>query len=96
MRRVDGNIANNLGVNFFTWNCQKGLIDDNMEPSTKVEDIRIFLETHGDDVLAVIEAGLHGPLFRTKWRRPMSTADIMSILHQPGYKILLPATWYHH
>ena len=39
-----------------------------MEPSTKVEDIRIFLETHGVDVLAVIEAGLYGPLSRTKIR----------------------------
>ena len=54
MRRVNGNIAHKLGVKFSTWNCQKGLNDDNMEPSTKVEDIRIFLETHGVDVLAVI------------------------------------------
>ena len=63
-----------------------------MEPSS----IGIFLETHGIDVIAVMEAWLHGPLSRTKSRRPLSTADIMSILHQPGYKILLPATWSHH
>ena len=71
----------------------KGLIDDKVEPSHKVEDIGIFLETHGVDVLAVMETGIHVPLSRTRRRRPLSTADIMSILHQPGYKILLPAIW---
>ena len=81
MKRVNGNIAHKLGVKFSTWNSQKGLIEDNMEPSTKGEDIRIFLETHGVDIVAVIEAGLHGLLSRTKRRRPLSTADIMSILH---------------
>ena len=35
-----------------------------MEPSTKVEDIRIFLDTHVVDVLAVIEAGLHHPGYK--------------------------------
>ena len=55
----------------------------------------MLLETDRVDVLAVIEAGLHGPLSRTKKRRPLCTADIMSILYQPGYKILLPATWSH-
>ena len=96
MRHINENITHKLGVKFSTWNCQKGLIDDNMEPLTKVEETGTFLETHGVDVLAVIEAGFHGPLSRTKRRSPLSTVDIMSILHQPRYKILLPATWSHH
>ena len=48
------------------------------------------------DVLVIRESGLNGPLSRIWRRRPMSTADIISMLHQPGYKILLSATWFHH
>ena len=84
MKRINGNInAHKLGVKFSTRNYQKGLINDKMEPSPKIEDIGIFLETHGVDVLAVLEAGLHGPFSRIGRRRPMPTAGIMLTLHQP-------------
>ena len=67
-----------------------------MEPSHKMENIGTFLETHGVYVLEVMEAGLQGPPYKIKKRRPMFIADIMFVLHQAGYNILLPATWYHH
>ena len=38
-----------------------GLLDEQNQPTPKVEDIQTFLEHHGVDVLALIEPELHGP-----------------------------------
>ena len=71
-----------------------GLLDEQNQPTPKIEDIQTFLEHHGVDVLALIEPELHGPHSRTFRRNPVSEQNLKQALFIPGYDILLPDTWY--
>ena len=67
-----GNRSGKHGCVLASWNCRMGLLDDQAQPTSKVEDIQIFLEHYNVDVLALAEPEVHGPQSRTFRRNPMS------------------------
>ena len=89
-----GNRNGKFGCTLSSWNCRMGLLDEQNQPTPKVEDIQTFLEHHGVDVFALIEPELHGPHSRTFRRNPLSEQNLRQALSIPGYDILLPDTWY--
>ena len=74
------------GYKIASWNCNRGLIINNMESeSDKLVDIKLF-----------IEADIHGPGSRTLRNKYYTTDEIRDKLHIDGYKIELPNTWTKH
>ena len=71
MKMVNGN--RRLGYNLGMWNCRRGLIQGNKEPSTKMIDVKNFLQKKNLHMLCLIEADLHGTTSRFKRLNPLST-----------------------
>ena len=76
-----------------SWNCRMGLLDKSNRPTTKLEDIQVFLEQNKVDVLALSEVELHGPHSRVYRRNPVTEESLKQALALPGYVIMLPDTW---
>ena len=91
---INGN--RNRGYNLGIWNCRKGLINGDGEASSKISEVKSFLEKKNLHMLCLIEADFHSASSRYKRRNPLTTGDIKAKLDIPGYKILLPMTWQKH
>ena len=91
---VNGN--RRIGYNVAVWNCRKGLVKSNKSPSTKMTDIQSYLENHQLDLFGIVESDLHAATSRIYRANPLSTMDINSNLQIPGYRIILPQSWYTH
>ena len=91
---INGNQAR--GYNLGIWNCRRGLITGNGLPSTKLEEIKLFLVKKNLHMLCIIETDLHSYMSRSKRRVVVTKKDIESSLGILGYKIYLPATWKQH
>ena len=91
-----GNRTGKVTIATGYWNCARGLLDSNNNPTPKLDEIELFLDTHKLDILAIAEAGLHGSRSRTVRARPVTTNCIMTALHIPGFSIILPKSWVQH
>ena len=91
MRMINGN--RRLGYNLGLWNCRRGLICGNKQPSMKMIDVKNFLQQKNLHMICLVEADLHGSASRYRRLHPLSTSDIHEHLAVPGYKILLPLSW---
>ena len=78
------------------WNCRRGLIHGNKEASTKMVDVKHFIEKRKLHMLCLVESDLHGEVSRYRRAQPLTTKDIKDKLAIPGYKIFLPDTWDKH
>ena len=96
MHSTNGNKKEKIAINTGYWNCGKGLLDSNNNASPKLSEAVAFINKNDLDILAVAEAGLHGPRSRIIRTNPLTTASIERELRIPGYRILLPESWYIH
>ena len=64
--------------------------------TTKISEAEAFINENDLDILAVAEAGLHGPRSRIIRTNPLTTDSIERELRIPGFRILLPESWYIH
>ena len=83
-----------LGYRVAAWNCRRGLLNSNGSQSSKITDIKLYLQKHQLHMFGIIEADLHGPNSRIVRKNPLSTQDVHDKLHIDGYFILLPQSWY--
>ena len=90
---IHGNIG---GYNLGVWNCRKGLIDANREPTCKFEEVKEFILKRRLHMLCLIETDLHSSMSRHRRTVTLTGNDISSALGISGYKIYLPATWKYH
>ena len=74
LKMINGN--RRLGYNLAMWNCRRGLICSNKEPSLKMIDVKTFLQQKKLHMLCLVEADLHGNISRYKRQNPLSTNDI--------------------
>jgi hypothetical protein len=91
-----GNKKGKIAISTGYWNCGKGLLESNNNASPKLSEAVAFINKNDLDILAVAEAGLHGPRSRIIRTNPLTTASIERELRIPGFKILLPESWYTH
>ena len=96
MHSINGNKRGKIAINTGYWNCGKGLLDRNNNASPKISEAAAFINENDLDILAVAEAGLHGPRSRIIRTNPLTTASIERELRIPGFRILLPESWYIH
>ena len=94
LKMINGN--RRLGYNLGMWNCRRGLIGGDKEASTKMIDVKQFLQRKNLHMLCIIEADFHGVASRYKRQKPLTTKDIHEQMQIPGYKIFLPKTWCEH
>ena len=90
---IHGNIG---GYNLGVWNCRKGLIDVNREPTCKFEEVKEFILKRRLHMLCLIETDLHSSMSRHRRTVTLTGNDISSVLGISGYQIYLPATWKYH
>ena len=83
-----------IGYRVAAWNCRRGLLNSNGSQSSKITDIKLYLQKHQLHMFGIIEADLHGPNSRIVRKNPLSTQDVHDKLHIDGYFILLPQSWY--
>ena len=55
-----------IGYKIASWNCRRGLLDQDGYPSDKVTDIELYLQKHKLHMFGIIESDLHGPRSRIK------------------------------
>ena len=91
---INGNHGHGYNLGF--WNCRRGLVTEEKEPSYKMNEIKLFMKSRNLHLFCLIESDLHGFVSRYKRKHPLTEKDILTILHIPGYKIYLPKTWYKH
>ena len=96
MHSMNGNKKGKIAITAGYWNCGRGLIDSNNNASPKLSEAEAFINENNLDVLAVAEAGLHGPRSRIIRTNPLTTACIEHELRITGFSILLPESWYRH
>ena len=82
-----------LGYKLAQWNCRKGLLGNNNFDSTKLTEIKLFIEKHNPHSLGIIESDIHSTNSRVQRRSTYSTKEVLTKLHIDGYKIELPDTW---
>ena len=93
-KMINGNKLS--GYNIGLWNCRRGLLDSEKKPTTKMSEVKNFLQQYKLHILCLLEADLHGATSRYKRLQPLSLSDIESSIGIPGYKLLLPQSWYKH
>ena len=91
---INGN--RRTGYNIGLWNCRRGLIEDEKKPSSKMAEVKHFLQNKKLHILCLVEADLHGITSRYKRLNPLTTKDIDDNLGISGYKIFLPKSWQVH
>ena len=84
-----------LAYKFCLWNCRKGLLGINDSESTKLTEVKIFLDKHKPHAFGIIESDLHSPLSRLNRQAVFSTEEVNEKLNIEGYKLELPDTWLH-
>ena len=91
---INGN--RRLGYNLSMWNCRRGLFNGDKEASTKMVEVRNFIESKKLHMLCLVESDLHSEVSRYRRAQPLTNKDIHDKLGIPGYKIYLPASWDKH
>ena len=94
IRMINGN--GRKGYNIGLWNCRRGLIIGEKNESTKLVEIKQFLEKKSLHLLCLVESDLHSPISRYIRRNCLSTEDVHRVLGISGYKIILPKSWQVH
>ena len=85
------------GYRLVSWNCGRALLLGTEAESTKLTDIKQFIEKHEPHLFAVIECDLHGPNTTARNRvTTFSTQEVKDKLHIDGYSIELPDSWEEH
>ena len=84
------------GYNLGLWNCRRGLIGKDKIASTKMVEVKQFLQKKNHHMLCLVESDLHGLTSRQKKLHPLTTKEINQTLEIPGYKIILPKSWQVH
>ena len=86
-----------LGYKLAMWNSRKGLIAKNSDSdSSKLIDIKLFVEKHNPHLFGIIESDLHSPNSRIHRHSTYNTEEVKSKLKIDGYKIELPDSWEYH
>ena len=67
-----------------------GMMTPEGEPSVKLQEAALFMELNKLDILAIMEAVIHGRNSRVNRRNSFRTARIHELLEISGYKIILP------
>ena len=83
-------IMNGNGRNCYwlaSWNCRKGLICANNQPTSKMTEIKKFLYERNLDLLCLIEADIHGFRSNNAIRQKMSQEEVEYALYMRGYKL---------
>ena len=93
-RMINGN--GRRGYNIGLWNCRRGLVRGEKLASTKMVEVKQFIENKRLHILCLVESDLHGTMSRYNRRHPLTTEDIHHNLEVPGYKIILPKSWQVH
>ena len=96
MHTRNGNRNGKLAITVGYWNCGRGLLDSNNNASPKLSEAESFISDNNLDILAIAEAGLHGPRSRTLRTNPLTTSCIERELRITGFSILLPESWRRH
>ena len=94
IKTINGN--RRLGYNLSMWNCRRGLINTDKEPTTKMVEVKNVIQSRKLHMLCLVESDLHSAVSRYKRAQPLTTKDIKDKLGIPGYKIFLPETWDKH
>ena len=81
------------GYNIRLWNCRRGLLNSDKTSTTKMVEVRQFIESKNLHLLCLVESDLHSQFSRILKTNPVNTEDINKVLRVPGYKILLPKSW---
>ena len=91
---INGN-RRSLGYKLAIWNCERGLIGA-AGPSSKLQDIKNFIENKKPHVLGIIETDIFSPKSQNRRRSKFNTAEVKSNLNIEGYSLELPCTWETH
>ena len=89
---INGN-RRSLGYKLAVWNCGRGLLSNN---SSKLIEIKQYIEKHKPHTFGIIESDLHGLNSRANRANKYSTAEVKEALKIDGYEIELPSTWETH
>ena len=72
-----------IGYKLAAWNCSRGLIQDGF--STKLSEIKQFIETKKPHCFAIIEADIHSPQSLINRNRKQAGAELCQAQAQLGY-----------
>ena len=93
MKMVNGNIKR--GLKIAMWNCRRGLVDSENQPTHKYTEILNFIQTKSPHLLCIIESDLHSIQSRVTKQKYLTTNEIYENLKIDKYDIYLPASWSH-
>ena len=79
-----------LGYKLAFWNCRKGLINKSGCRTTKVIDVKRFVEKNKPHVFGILETDRHSPSSRLVRRTVVTKSQVEDQLKIEGYKIELP------
>jgi hypothetical protein len=82
-----------LGYKLALWNCRKGLLGDKNYDSSKLTEIKLFIQKHNPHTFGIIESNIHALNSRVQRKTTFKTREVESNLNIDGYKIELPDTW---
>ena len=88
---INGN-RRSIGYKLSVWNCNRGLLLEGGK-STKLSDIKIFMELNKPHVYGLIETDLFSQ--NSIINRPVkfTTEEVLAYLQIDGYSIVLPESW---
>ena len=82
-----------IGYKIGFWNCRKGIVSDSILDTSKLTDVKQFVQKHNPHLFGIIESDLHGLNSFTNNRKKFSSEEIQRKLHIDGYRLLLPSSW---
>ena len=71
IKTINGN--RRLGYNLSMWNCRRGLINTDKEPSTKMVEVTNFIQSRKLHMLCLVESDLHSAVSRYNRAQPLTT-----------------------
>ena len=90
---VNGN-RRSIGYKLAVWNCGRGLLNETF--SSKLLEIKQFIQTNKPHCFGVIESDLYGQNSPVNRRTKYTTEEIKARLKIDGYSIEFPQTWLAH
>ena len=94
VRIINGN--GRKGYNVGLWNCRRGLVVGEKQASTKMVEVKQFIQSKSLHLFCLVESDLHSHISRYIRRHPLTTEEVHKILGISGYKIFLPKSWQVH
>ena len=91
---INGNGRKGYNIGF--WNCRKGLVAGEKRASTKMVEVKQFIQRKSLHLLCLVESDLHSNISRYIRRNSLKTEEVHQVLGISGYKILLPRSWQAH